>query len=292
MILKRLHLLLVDSDPQNAALVREAVAELEEGRYWRLSMRPIELVHVESVEEAAVVLESERFDVILLSLASAGCQGLHSYLEIQALASQSPVVVLVSQEDETLGIAAIREGAQDYLLDTEMDCRPLARSLRYALERHQMAKALRQLSMRDDTTGLYSQVGFLALAERDLELLRRVGEPGALFLAEIQAAFLEAENRNLALMEVADVLRGVFRADDLLARVDHSRLGVLASGVSSIEARTLASRLRESLNRRNSRPEAGRPISVRVAVIDLDNNAAWSLDDLMSRAEQALCDND
>jgi GGDEF domain-containing protein len=130
------------------------------------------------------------------------------------------------------------------------------------------------------------------LAERDLELLRRVGEPGALFLAEIQAAFLEAENRNLALMEVADVLRGVFRADDLLARVDHSRLGVLASGVSSIEARTLASRLRESLNRRNSRPEAGRPISVRVAVIDLDNNAAWSLDDLMSRAEQALCDND
>ena len=50
--------------------------------------------------------------------------------------------------DETLAAAALREGAQDYLVKGRLDPGLLVRSMRYAIERTRADEALRQSEER------------------------------------------------------------------------------------------------------------------------------------------------
>ncbi len=65
---------------------------------------------------------------------------------VRALRSATPdvpiVVVIESDSDESVGVLAMHEGAQDYLLLGELTPRTLRRSIRYAVERKRAADAL------------------------------------------------------------------------------------------------------------------------------------------------------
>jgi signal transduction histidine kinase len=53
-------------------------------------------------------------------------------------------VVLTNTNDDNLALAALRQGAQDYLIKREVSLEILTRSLCYAIERKQMEEALRE----------------------------------------------------------------------------------------------------------------------------------------------------
>ena len=55
-----------------------------------------------------------------------------------------PVVVLSGMGDEELGLQAVKEGAQDYLIKGKVETDVLERSLRYALERKRAEEAIRR----------------------------------------------------------------------------------------------------------------------------------------------------
>ena len=100
------------------------------------------ITHVETMKEAEASLRGQAVDIILLDLGLPDAQGLDAVRRAHAAAPHTPVVVLTGLDDETLAGHALQEGAQDYLIKSEIEIRGLLRALRYALERKAMEEAM------------------------------------------------------------------------------------------------------------------------------------------------------
>ena len=136
----RLRVLLVEDDDGDAFLVRELLAEVN---------APVELTVAASLREATPHLR--RVDCVLLDLGLPDAQGIDGLRRVLGAASQVAVCVLTGLEDEHLGIAAVAEGAQDYLVKGTVDGVVLTRALRYAVERRRAddnARRLREAELR------------------------------------------------------------------------------------------------------------------------------------------------
>lgn len=228
----RARLLLVEDDPWDAGLVQEALDELEERPHENLLGRSVELFHAETAREAADALAEESYDLILLDL---GAAGLQPYLHMRDLAPQTPFVILTVREDESLALTAMREGAAGYLLKEDLDCLPLARTLRAALERQQSLLAREQMPGVDDLTGLTTRAGFLYLGETVRRLAARWQKHARLSVitltgyGRMQDVF-GAQARDMALIETSEMVRELFPDADLLARTGPEQFAVLALG--------------------------------------------------------------
>jgi diguanylate cyclase (GGDEF)-like protein/PAS domain S-box-containing protein len=128
-------LLLVVDNPGDARLLREMVNE-------RAASSVTELTHVETLAEAEKHLSEREVDVILLDLALPDAQGMGAVRRAKAAAPRVALVVLTGVDDELLAAQALQEGAQDYLIKSQIEARGLLRALRYAVERKIMEEAL------------------------------------------------------------------------------------------------------------------------------------------------------
>ena len=127
-------LLLIEDNPGDARLLREMLDE--EGS------RDTEVTHVECMREAEALLAEREFELILLDLGLPDAQGLEAVRRAHAAAPRSPLVVLTGQDDESLALNALQEGAEDYLVKGKIETRGLLRALRYAVERKVLEEAL------------------------------------------------------------------------------------------------------------------------------------------------------
>jgi sigma-B regulation protein RsbU (phosphoserine phosphatase) len=119
-------LLLIEDDPDFATVLR-TILELEAGLDVRCAR---------SVAEGLRAFAKAPADIILLDLGLPDSDGLATLDRVRQGAPDAPVVVLTGVDDEALAMEAVRRGAQDYLVKTEVRTRSLIRVLRYAMERH------------------------------------------------------------------------------------------------------------------------------------------------------------
>ena len=121
------HILLVEDDEDDAFLLRATLSEVKSGRF--------ELVRAKRLDEAISLAKGARCDVALLDLSLPDSSGLETFVKLHQAAPRLPVVVLTGLDDETVAVAAVHEGAQDYLPKGKVDASLLVRSIRYAIER-------------------------------------------------------------------------------------------------------------------------------------------------------------
>lgn len=114
--------------------------------YLRKSDLPCELQFAETLSEAASSLSARMSDVVLLDLNLPDSVGLETFLALHTQFPAIPIVVLSGQSDHEISIGALRHGAQDYLPKAEFSSNSLARSIRYAVERNDRERLVRQLS--------------------------------------------------------------------------------------------------------------------------------------------------
>jgi serine phosphatase RsbU (regulator of sigma subunit) len=137
---ERLRILLVEDDEGDAFLVRELLDE---------AGAPFELIVARSLREARGLTRGIHCVLLDLGLPDAeGIDGLHRFL---TFAGSAAVCVLTGRSDEHLGVAAVAEGAQDYLVKGQVDGVLLTRALRYAVERKRSdenARRLREVELR------------------------------------------------------------------------------------------------------------------------------------------------
>src|SRR6185295_1950074 len=84
--------------------------------------------HAQAFGDARVYLSQESYDVALLDLTLPDSSGLQTFTDLKAAAPEVPVLVITGLMDESLGLRAVREGAQDYLVKGQLDGRTLERS--------------------------------------------------------------------------------------------------------------------------------------------------------------------
>ena len=117
-------MLLVEDNPGDVRLLRETLAEADPGRF--------ELTRASTLSEGLERLTEGGIDVGLLDLSLPDAQGLEAIVRVQAQAPGVPFIVLTGRADETLAVAALREGTQDYLIKGQLDRSLLVRSMQYA----------------------------------------------------------------------------------------------------------------------------------------------------------------
>ncbi|OJF11037.1 PP2C family protein-serine/threonine phosphatase [Couchioplanes caeruleus] len=137
---ERLRILLVEDDEGDAFLVRELLAEAGASFDLRIAT---------TLREARDMMRGVQ--CVLLDLGLPDAEGIDGLRKLLALAGSAAVCVLTGRSDEHLGVQAVAEGAQDYLVKGQVDGVLLVRALRYAVERKRAdenAQRLREAELR------------------------------------------------------------------------------------------------------------------------------------------------
>ena len=137
---ERLRVLLVEDDEGDAFLVQELLAEA--GASFDVQVAT-------SLREARPMLRG--IQCVLLDLGLPDAEGIDGLRKLLAVAGSAAVCVLTGRSDEHLGVQAVAEGAQDYLVKGQVDGVLLVRALRYAVERKRAdenAQRLREVELR------------------------------------------------------------------------------------------------------------------------------------------------
>jgi CheY-like chemotaxis protein len=74
-------------------------------------------------------------DCALLDLSLPDASGLEALVALRALSDTLPIIVLTGYDNTELGLAAVRDGADDYLIKNDVDGPTLARTITYSIER-------------------------------------------------------------------------------------------------------------------------------------------------------------
>jgi CheY-like chemotaxis protein len=125
-----LSILLIEDEPDAARLIEHILTKGQAGGVvldWAPDLRT-GLEH----------LSQRAFQAILLDLNLPDSTGFDTFTRIRRQAPGQAVVVLTGQEDEGLALQAVRAGADEFLLKSDIRDRFLAQRIRYAVERHRI----------------------------------------------------------------------------------------------------------------------------------------------------------
>jgi two-component system sensor histidine kinase UhpB len=78
----------------------------------------------------------------ILDLSLPDASGLEALHALRQLSPDLPIIVLTGFDDLDMGLSAIRDGAEDYLVKNFVDGDSLQRAIRYAMERRRLTTAL------------------------------------------------------------------------------------------------------------------------------------------------------
>ena len=129
-------ILIVEDDERDALLLQETLKEAGPPR--------LELTVAGRVSDALRLLDENSFDIILSDLSLPDSRGMETFTRLYARAPQTPIILLTGLENESLGLEAVRAGAQEYVVKGTMKGKVLWRIISYAIERKQTEQTLRR----------------------------------------------------------------------------------------------------------------------------------------------------
>ncbi len=288
---KQLNILLFETHEPDALFIREALAELEETQRGNAWLGAYRLFHVDSLEDFHLQLDAAPFDLILASVNGEDARSWETLRRVQSAARSLPIVVLTPRENPALAIRLFQEGFEDILVKHEIDCSPLGRALRGAIERHRIASRIRSLSIRDELTGLLNFPGFVQMGEQLARLVARSGSSVHCVLFNLKdfptlAQSTGRQTESWLLLECAEALRQSARDGDLLAYLGQGRFAWLSLNTGETTLRTELTGQESLLAIKTLK--RGYPVSIayEVGVAPIDAGTAWSLVQAMEKAEQ------
>lgn len=102
------------------------------------------LEQVRNIGDAVFRSDRRKYGLILLDLSLPESQGMETFIKLHDQISHIPIVVLAGGEDEEVAVQTLREGAQEYLLKSEMNSKLLGRAIIYAIERNRLRVELKR----------------------------------------------------------------------------------------------------------------------------------------------------
>jgi len=299
-------LLILEDNPEIVGLLEEAFTEMQEIQYSRVAAASWERVYALDVNQASGLLDQSKleqskpgrseFDGILLDVDSGNPRGLPAFLRLQSQVPQVPVVALAALPQEALGLSLVRQGAQDCLILEELDCIPLAHSLRCSIERNRLSQGLRLVSLTDDLTGLYNRRGFLKMTGRDSHLIQSFGLHAVLALVRCvpptvgqRAGSWDGQAMDLFTIQLAEGLRELSQRADLLARLDDDTFALFGLTSTAEGAQERVRHLQSGLRYLQGAIPGNGLATLRIMTHLV--GASFSVEDILESAQDALCEN-
>ena len=136
MSVKNCRILLVEDNRDDAFLIEQYLSQATVAFSCKFTT-------VERLTAALHLLETQSFDIILLDLTLPDSSGIDTLMTMHEKAPDLPVIVLTGMSDEALAFAALKAGAQDYLIKDGIDGTQLSKAIRYAIERNSLLTQLK-----------------------------------------------------------------------------------------------------------------------------------------------------
>lgn len=195
-IQKTFKVLLIEDSLTDAILLEKILSGMASTKF--------ELKRVPLLKEGLQHLEQNDFDIVLLDLSLPDSWGLESLQKIQNITAEIPIIVLTGTDCDDLAIAALREGAQDYLvkddsINSDAFSRLLKRSINYAVERKQIVEQLR-----------HSEALYRGVIEDQTEFICRFDGDGKIsfvnqaFIRYLEQPSVESLNNFFSLISLED----------------------------------------------------------------------------------------
>jgi len=278
-------LLLVEDHPGDARLLAEIVGQFPGGRF--------EVVHERTLAKGMRRLEEEEsIGCVLLDLSMPNCRGLSAFQKLRDQEFNVPILVLSDFHDEELAVKAVQEGAQDFLVKSELRPDSLYRAIRYAMERHQLHSGLFATSLIDPLTGLYNRRGFFKLTRQEMKTADRLHH-GLLLLymdvkgmEDINVRFGMKEG-DRALSRTAELIRSTFRASDIPGRIGGDEFVLLALNADQAADRVIA-RLKEAFDRYNEHRDHEYELRVSIGYARYPDGTVDTSETLLERAKEMM----
>lgn len=135
---ERIRVLVVEDQPEVVRMIGDVLAHADRIGFF--------IESVSRLSDATRRLGAGGVDLVLLDLSLPDSTGLGTFEETFKAAPEVPIVVLTGLDDEEIGLLALREGAQDYILKGEISPRFLVRTIRFAIERKRGEEARARLA--------------------------------------------------------------------------------------------------------------------------------------------------
>src|SRR5208283_3746593 len=126
---KEVTVLLIEDNPADVYLMREMLSE---------RTHDVIVEDADTLAKGIARIDAGEIDLVLLDLGLPDSQGIESVNNLCERYSHLPIIVFTGLPDEHVGIEAVQEGAQDYLIKGQTDGSLLVKAIRYALELKQL----------------------------------------------------------------------------------------------------------------------------------------------------------
>lgn len=155
-------ILLVEDNPGDAELIKTILHSDTNSGFS---------IHVEERLSSAVsFLSDNNVDIVLLDLGLPDSQGLGALIKIKQAFPHIPVIVITGNEDESVGVKAVQNGAQDYILKGLIPRHYLIQTIDYAIQRQESEFKLRQ--SEEKYRSIVENIGIgVALLDKDRKIL-------------------------------------------------------------------------------------------------------------------------
>jgi diguanylate cyclase (GGDEF)-like protein/PAS domain S-box-containing protein len=158
---------------------------------------------------------------------------------------------------------------------------------------HAHAQSVREMSMRDELTGLYNRRGFLEVSRQHLKLAQRTGRHAAMFFVDLNGMKdindeLGHEEGDRALADTGKVLAEAMRASDLVARLGGDEFAVLALEVEPTLVGTVIGRVQTAVAEHNARAARRYRLSLSIGVAVFDPAAPCTVEKLLTDADALM----
>ncbi len=190
----RLKILVIEHDP---AFERYVADMLGQARNLEA-----DLESAGDLQGGLLTLQGGGYDAVILDLCVPDGAGLANVGLIRAVAAGLPIIVTCEADDEVLAVETVHEGAQDYLVKSQLTPGGLERSIRYAIERHRMDMAL-----------LAAETKYHGLFDRLVEGVFQTTPEGQYQMANLALARIYGYNSPEELMQtLTDIARSLYVA--------------------------------------------------------------------------------
>lgn len=158
-----LSILLVDSSPAESNLTTSLLVQGND---------QFKVYQADSMYEATRMASRRSLDIIVLELNLPDVSGYKAFQRCLEKFPQLPIVIYTQQNNEIIGVQAIRAGAQDYLIKGSVDARQLQRAIYFATQRFenssQLANANQQITQRERKLREVQEIGGFGSWEMDI----------------------------------------------------------------------------------------------------------------------------
>lgn len=140
---KRLHVLLVDDDQDEFILTRGLLAD---GSYRSQEDEPLhfELEWAATYAAGLQALQAGKHDVYLVDYLLGERDGLELMREAIRSGCRAPIILMTGQGSYDVDVEAMKSGATDYLVKSELSPPLLERTIRYAIERKRLSEEMQR----------------------------------------------------------------------------------------------------------------------------------------------------